>query len=120
MAKRILIIDDDYDTINLAQKILELNHFEVLTATERKEALQILKNTDIQLILLDVLIPKMDGFEFFRAVKQELRLEIPVLFFTKTEHLGDPQREDIPAPDGYIIKPFSAEDLIQKVMEYLS
>ena len=82
MSKKILVVDDDYDTRNLAQKILELKGFEILTATDEKQALQILEQMEVHLILLDVLMPRIDGFKLFRAIKQELNLKIPILFFT--------------------------------------
>ncbi|MFX0062945.1 MAG: response regulator [Candidatus Hermodarchaeota archaeon] len=120
MSKRILVVDDDYDTRNLAQKILELKGFEILAATDEKQALQILEQMEIHLILLDVLMPHIDGFKLFHTIRQELNLKIPILFFTTITPLQDQQKKDKTGVDGYITKPVSAEDLIQQVMKFLS
>ena len=83
MAKRILVVDDDENILSLERTILEQKGFIVTTATGGAEALKLLGEEDFDLVLLDVMMPEIDGFTVCRRIKEEPRTkEIPVIFLT--------------------------------------
>ncbi len=83
MAKRILVVDDDENILNLERTILEQKGFEVTGAGGGAEALRLLEAGSFDLVLLDVMMPEVDGFTVCRKIKDDPRLkDIPVIFLT--------------------------------------
>src|SRR4026207_812771 len=83
MAKRILAVDGDENILNLEKTILEQKGFDVTGAAGGAEALQILGEKDFDLVVLDVMMPEVDGFAVCRKIKEDPRLkDIPVIFLT--------------------------------------
>src|SRR2546428_13481077 len=83
MPKRILVVDDDENILNLERTILEQKGFDVTTATGGAEALQLLVEHPFDLVLLAVMMPEVDGFTACRKIKEDPRLkDIPVIFLT--------------------------------------
>jgi len=113
MAKTILVVDDDENILNLEKTILEQKGFAVTTAGGGSEALALLKEQVFDLILLDVMMPELDGFEVCRRIKEEDRLkEIPVIFLT-AKGGGDALAEGFESGAVmYINKPFTANKLL--------
>jgi two-component system sensor histidine kinase/response regulator len=113
MPKRILAIDDDENILNLEKTILEQEGYEVLTALTAPDALERLKEGAIDLILLDVMMPDMDGFTLCRKIKQEEALKnIPVVFLTAKSG-GEALAEGFESGGiMYIRKPFTAAKLM--------
>jgi DNA-binding response OmpR family regulator len=116
MPKRILAVDDDENILNLEKAILAQEGFEVLTAGGAQEALAILDREPVDLVLLDVVMPDMDGFEFCRRLKQDERFaRLPVVFLTARGG-GDALTEGFEAGGMmYIRKPFTAAKLLAVV-----
>jgi DNA-binding response OmpR family regulator len=112
MSKRILAVDDDENILRLEKAILEQEGFEVVVARSGPEALKLLKEESIDLILLDVMMPNMDGFTFCRKIKQEEALKnIPVVFLTAKSG-GEALTEGFESGGVmYIRKPFTASKL---------
>jgi len=116
----LLYVEDDKDV--LTQTELILNDFvkTIHVATNGEEALEILKDTKIDIILADINMPKMNGIEMLKAIKNELNLNIPSIIttaHTDTSYLLDAINLKV---DGYIVKPINIKDLINtvyKVME---
>ena len=113
MAKRILVVDDDENILNLEKTILEQKGFAVTMAAGGPEALALLEKETFDLILLDVMMPEIDGFEVCRRVKENERLkEIPVIFLT-AKGGGDALAEGFESGAVmYINKPFTANKLL--------
>src|SRR6266852_5231065 len=115
MPKRILVVDDDENILNLEQK-----GFEVTTATGGAEALELLAGTVFDLVLLDVMMPEVDGFTVCRKIKEDPRLkDIPVIFLTAKggrEALAEGFESGAVM---YINKPFTANKLITIVKTML-
>ena len=116
MAKRVLAVDDDPSILELERVILAQDGFEVLTATSAKDALQKLQAEPVDLMLLDVVMPDMDGFELCRQIKADVRFKgLPVIFLTARG--GDEALAEGFESGGvmYIRKPFTAAKLLAVV-----
>ncbi len=116
MAKRILVVDDDENILSLERTILEQKGFVVTTATGGAEALKLLGEEDFDLVLLDVMMPEIDGFTVCRRIKEEPRTkEIPVIFLT-AKGGGEALAEGFESGAiMYINKPFTANKLLTMV-----
>jgi twitching motility two-component system response regulator PilG len=113
MAKRILVVDDDENILSLERTILEQKGFVVTTAAGGAEALEILGKENFDLVLLDVMMPEIDGFTVCRRIKEEPRTkEIPVIFLT-AKGGGEALAEGFESGAiMYINKPFTANKLL--------
>jgi len=113
MAKRILVVDDDENILNLERTILEQKGFDVTGASGGAEALRLLAEKDFDLVLLDVMMPEVDGFTVCRKIKEDARLkDLPVIFLT-AKGGGDALAEGFESGAVmYINKPFTANKLL--------
>jgi DNA-binding response OmpR family regulator len=113
MAKRILVVDDDENILNLEKTILEQKGFDVTGAGGGAEALKVLEDRVFDLVLLDVMMPEVDGFAVCRRIKEDPRLkDIPVIFLT-AKGGGDALAEGFESGAVmYINKPFTANKLL--------
>ena len=106
-AKRILVVDDDENILNLEKTILEQKGFDVTGAGGGAEALKLLAEKDFDLVLLDVMMPEVDGFTVCRKLK-----DIPVIFLT-AKGGGEALAEGFESGAVmYINKPFTANKLL--------
>ena len=113
MAKRILVVDDDENILNLEKAILEQKGFEVTVASGGAEALRLLTDGAFDLVLLDVMMPEVDGFTVCRRIKEDQRLrDLPVIFLT-AKGGGEALAEGFESGAiMYINKPFTANKLL--------
>jgi CheY-like chemotaxis protein len=113
MAKRILVVDDDENILNLEKTILEQKGFDVTGAGGGAEALRLLADRDFDLVLLDVMMPEVDGFTVCRKIKEDPRLkDVPVIFLTARGG-GEALAEGFESGAiMYINKPFTANKLL--------
>ena len=113
MAKRILVVDDDENILNLERTILGQKGFDVTGAAGGAEALKILGERTFDLVLLDVMMPEVDGFTVCRKIKDDPRLkDIPVIFLT-AKGGGEALAEGFESGAiMYINKPFTANKLL--------
>jgi CheY-like chemotaxis protein len=113
MAKRILVVDDDENILSLERTILEQKGFDVTAAAGGAEALRILADQVFDLVLLDVMMPEIDGFTVCRKIKEDPRLkDIPVIFLT-AKGGGEALAEGFESGAVmYINKPFTANKLL--------
>ena len=113
MAKRILVVDDDENILNLEKTILEQKGFDVTAAAGGAEALKLLADRVFDLVLLDVMMPEVDGFTVCRKIKEDPRLkDIPVIFLTARGG-GEALAEGFESGAVmYINKPFTANKLL--------
>jgi DNA-binding response OmpR family regulator len=116
MAKRILAVDDDENILNLEKTILVQNGFEVVTASKPKDVLALLERESIDLMLLDVVMPELDGFELCRQIKADPRFKtLPIVFLTARGG-GEALAEGFESGAVmYIRKPFTAAKLLAVV-----
>jgi DNA-binding response OmpR family regulator len=111
--KRILVVDDDENILSLERTILEQKGFDVTTAGGGVEALKILGDQSFDLVLLDVMMPEVDGFTVCRKIKENPRTkELPVIFLT-AKGGGEALAEGFESGAVmYINKPFTANKLL--------
>ncbi len=121
--KKILIVDDDMEILRLMGKKLKQSKFKVLAATSGKEALIIAETSQPDLILLDIAMPEMDGYQTCEKLRQDSKTkDLRVLFLTgkELEPEGINQRCQDLGACGHISKLSSLKDLTQKIKEALS
>jgi CheY-like chemotaxis protein len=112
----ILVVDDDPDAINIVQTFLESRGYEVATAADGREALAKLEEVRPALILLDVMMPGMDGWEVSRTVKNHPEFnDVRVVMLTARSEFTDKQEGLRSGADDYIVKPIRLEELERKV-----
>ncbi|MFN6566504.1 DNA-binding response regulator [Nostoc minutum NIES-26] len=114
--KRLLLIDDDPNLILLVKDYLEFRGYEVITAENGREALEILEQEVPDMIICDVMMPEMDGYTFVEQVRQNERTGwIPVLFLSAKGQSADRVKGLNKGADVYMVKPFEPEELVAQV-----
>ncbi|MCK4519729.1 MAG: response regulator [Candidatus Omnitrophica bacterium] len=119
--KRILIIDDEEDLNFFVKANLELaGNYEVIIATSGSEGINIASSQEIDLILLDIMMPKMDGFEVLEEIKKfRGTLTIPVVMLTAKGDIGSKIKAAGLYGEDYIVKPVKIEILKAKIDQVL-
>ncbi len=114
--KKILIADDEPEIVDIVKKMLE-GKYEVYGAKDGEEALKIAKEIHPDLILLDIMMPKLDGWETLKKLKEDEELKhIPVSMLTALPLTPEDTKEKpIDSIENYIVKPFSKEKLLRKI-----
>src|SRR5690348_5053019 len=120
MKNRILVVDDTPANIQALAAILKEQGYQISVATNGKQALDAMAKVQPDLILLDVMMPEMDGFETCRRLKaSEQWQQIPIIFLTaKTDTTDIVQGYELGAMD-YVAKPFNAHELLARVSTHL-
>jgi len=118
-ANKILIADDEPSVRLLVKRFLSEN-YTVLEASNGEEAVSITRTEKPDLILMDILMPKMDGYTACHIIKtDELTKDIPVVMLTAVAYKLNKQLGKALYADGYITKPFSSQDLIDTISQFL-
>ena len=118
MHKHVLVIDDDPIIISLLTSSLEAKGYGVIAALDGREGLQKLENTRPDLIILDIMLPGMNGYTVYAFLKYtEKYKSIPVIMLTTRQEIRDKIFDKEVKPDGYITKPFEMKSLMDKVEE---
>ena len=114
--RRVLVVDDEASITKVVGKRLEVAGYEVLIAVDGQEGLTKAKLGKPDVIILDLMMPKMNGFEVCAAMKQDPQLKhIPIIIFTGKGQGMDEQLSRECGADAYITKPHKAEDLIEQI-----
>ena len=114
--KRLLLIDDDPNLILLVKDYLEFRGYEVITAENGREALEVLDQEVPDMIICDVMMPEMDGYALVEHVRQDSRTSwIPVLFLSAKGQSQDRVKGLNKGADVYMVKPFEPEELVAQV-----
>lgn len=114
----ILVTDDDKHTRMLLRAILENAGYMVTTAADGEEALDVLDREHIDLVILDVMMPKMDGYEFTKLIRQTDNA-LPILMITAKHLPEDEKKGFIVGTDDYITKPIDEEKLLLRIKALL-
>ena len=121
MKKKILVIEDEPHISKLVKFILEKNGFEVMQAFVGQEGLQIAKKEKPDLIVLDVMMPNMDGFEAAKKLSAMKETKnIPIIMLSSAAQFKDKMKGIEAGAVDYITKPFDNEELVAKVKEYIA
>ena len=118
MSKRILLVEDEEQLLEVIKLNLELDGFEVVSAIDGKQALEEFHKQRFDIILLDVMLPHMDGFAVCRAIRLENR-KVPILFLTAKNSAQDRVMGLKIGGDDYLVKPFDLEELLLRVQRLL-
>ena len=120
MSHRILVVEDDPDILELVSYNLNQNGFEIILVEDGEAALEKIETEPVDLILLDLMLPGMDGLEVCRLVKQRPGVrDIPVLMLTaKAEEVDRIVGLELGADD-YVVKPFSPRELVLRIKAIL-
>jgi two-component system, OmpR family, alkaline phosphatase synthesis response regulator PhoP len=118
MTKRILLVEDEERLLEVVKLNLELEGYAVSTAINGKQALERFHQERFDLILLDVMLPQMDGFSVCRSIRLENR-KVPILFLTAKNSAQDRVMGLKIGGDDYLVKPFDLEELLLRVQRLL-
>jgi CheY-like chemotaxis protein len=121
MAEKILLVEDNPQNRYLVAFLLEKNGYEVISAEDGEEALAVVEEHRPDLILMDVQLPKLDGYEATRRIKADERFtNIPLVALTAHSMKGDRGKALAAGCDDYITKPVDAEGLLSRIKELLA
>ena len=117
---RILLVDDEPSIVKMVGKRLEVEGFEVLIATDGQEGLDKARAERPDLIVLDLMLPKLNGYEVCTMLKQDTRYQgIPVVLFTAKAQEKDEKLGMECGANAYVRKPFRAQELLEKIRSLL-
>ncbi|MBR1729081.1 MAG: diguanylate cyclase [Selenomonadaceae bacterium] len=116
--QKVLIVDDDPVMLRLASIIIS-KHFQVVTASSGEEALKIFETEKPDLVLSDLLMPEMDGYELHRILQEKNSESVPIVFMTADEDEDSERRGFDIGVDDYIHKPFKADVLLRRIQNVL-
>ena len=122
MAKmKILVVDDEVDVQNILSFRLEINGFSVVVASDGEGALEKIKNESPDLVLLDLMLPKINGFEVCRMVKfDDKHKTLPIIILSALDKEDDRKKALESGADAYFLKPFDLEGLLNKIRDLLA
>jgi DNA-binding response OmpR family regulator len=120
-SKKILIVDDEMDLVETVRFPLEMEGYHVLVSYNGEDALNQARKENPDLILLDLMLPKLDGYKVCRLLKFDDRYKhIPILMLTAKTQEKDKALGVETGANEYITKPFEIDDLLKKVKTYLN
>jgi two-component system cell cycle response regulator DivK len=120
MSKRILIVEDQADNRRILHDLLSTAGYDIIIAENGQEALEIVPRERPDLILMDIQLPILDGYEATRRIKADPILRaIPIIVITSYALSGDESKAKAAGCDAYVAKPFSPRALLAKVREFL-
>jgi len=114
--KTILLVDDEPDFVETVEFFLSGSDYQVLVAKNGKNALEQVKNQKPDLILLDVMMPEMDGLEACKRLKKDPATNsIPIIMLTAKGRKEDVVEAIAAGADSYVVKPFNLTDLVERI-----
>ena len=120
MSKRILMVEDTEDNRQILRDLMSSTDYELLEAVDGAEGIAMAAKHKPDLILMDIQLPVMDGYEASRRIKSNPELQhIPIIAVTSYALAGDEAKTLAAGCDGYIAKPFSPRLLLEKIREFL-
>lgn len=118
--KKILVVDDNEKNRYLISFILEKNGLEVVTATDGMDGVEAAKRHRVDLIIMDIKMPKMDGYEATRMIKKlEGYQSVPIIALTSYAMAEDKKKALAAGCDGYIAKPINPETFMDEIRKYM-
>lgn len=116
----ILVVDDNLQNLELMQAYLEGLPSEILTATDGVEAVRLVDERDVDLVLLDIMMPRMSGYEVCQKIKSSPRTrDVPVIMITALHEVGDVERAVEAGTDDFLSKPINKLELLTRVRSLL-
>lgn len=120
--KKIMVVDDEQNILDLVEMILEAEDYEVSKVRNGDECLNRIRKESPDLVLLDIMMPKKDGWVVYRELKENPKTkDIPVAMLTvKAQTIDKEMALDVIGVEDYITKPFTPDELVQRVGKLLS
>lgn len=118
--KKILVVDDEKEIVNILCTSLEMQGYETLSAFDGQEGLDMARNEKPDLILLDIVMPRLNGYQVCRELKKdEATKSIPILMLTAKTQESDQFWGKETGADEYITKPFDTLNLLELIRQFL-
>jgi DNA-binding response OmpR family regulator len=114
----ILVVDDDKNTRRLMQAVLEANGYTVTTAHDGEKALEVMESEHIDLVVLDIMMPNMDGYEFTTVLRSGNN-DLPILMGSAKQLPEDRKKGFIVGTDDYMTKPVDTEEMLLRIRALL-
>ena len=115
---QILVVDDNKNTRQLMRAVLEEENYKVFTAEDGQDALDLMENQHIDLVLLDIMMPNMDGYEFTKILR-EMKNDLPILMVSAKQLPIDRKQGFVAGTDDYMIKPVDEEEMLLRIKALL-
>lgn len=115
---QILVVDDDKNTRTLMKLVLEGDNYSVLTACNGEEALAVMDSNHVDLVVLDVMMPEMDGYQLTRALR-ESNNNLPILMVSAKQLPADKKQAFLVGTDDYMTKPVDEEEMLLRIRALL-
>ncbi len=115
---QILVVDDDKNTRTLMKLVLEADNYSVLTAGNGEEALAVMDSSHVDLVVLDVMMPGMDGYQLTRALR-ESNNNLPILMVSAKQLPADKKQAFLVGTDDYMTKPVDEEEMLLRIKALL-
>lgn len=120
MSGRILVADDEPELLHLLRYVLQASGFDVCVALDGRQALDVIRKEHPDLLLCDVVMPVLNGFETVLAIRKDpTTRSLPVVMLSARGQAQDVQRALDAGADGYVTKPFSYRDLLAEVRRHM-
>ena len=116
---KILVVDDSPTQMSLMRAPFEDNGFEVITAVDGEEALALAQSPDLKLVVMDVIMPKMNGFQACKKIK-EAKKDLPVILLTSKDQKSDEFWGKRQGADIYMTKPFDSQQLYENAIRLMA
>ena len=114
----ILVADDDKNTRRLLKAVLEAENYTVFTAENGEDALEVMDREHVDLVVLDIMMPQMDGYEFTRSLRQ-CNNYLPILMVSAKQEPADKKQGFLVGTDDYLTKPIDEEELLLRIKALL-
>ena len=114
----ILVVEDDKNLRKLVTTYLQRNKYNTYEATNGEEALNVLDQSYIDLIVSDIMMPKMDGYELIKSLR-EAKYEVPILIITAKSEIEDKKEGFLLGADDYMVKPIDIEEMLLRIQVLL-
>lgn len=114
----ILVVDDNANTRRLMEIVLRQNGFEPLLASDAAQALELMEHSHVDLVVLDVMMPGMDGYEFLQTIR-ECQISMPVLMISAKDAPDDKHKGFLAGADDYMVKPVDEVEMVLRIQALL-
>ncbi len=120
--KKIVVVDDEQNILDLVEMILEAEGFTVSKALNGTEGIKMAQEEHPDLVLLDIMMPEMDGWVVYRKLKEDSKTkDIPVAMLTvKAQAIDKEMALDVIGVEDYITKPFTPDELVERVQKLVA
>ena len=114
----ILVVDDELLIRKVIREYLESENYKVLEAENGLDALRVLSSNKVNLIILDIMMPKMDGYELIKSLR-EAKYDVPILIITAKSEIEDKKEGFLLGADDYMVKPIDIEEMLLRIQVLL-